>query len=101
MEVDNSDLASKDSVEIRDFLEENGVPAEIAERFEGEFAVYLFLKHALKLFGMFFSLCLNITEEDIDGAAFLELSEADIKSMVPKLGMVKKIARLQKVNCSW
>ena len=42
MEVDNSDLASKDSVEIRDFLEENGVPAEIAERFEGEFAIYLF-----------------------------------------------------------
>ena len=39
--MDNSDLASKDSLEIRFFLEENGLPAEIAQRFEGGFAVYL------------------------------------------------------------
>ena len=38
-------------------------------------------------------------EEDIDGAAFLDLTEADIKSMVPKLGLVKKVMRLQKVIC--
>ena len=48
--------------------------------------------------GYFVFPVLNVVDEDIDGAAFIDLSEADIKSLVPKLGMVKKIARLQKVN---
>ena len=37
-------------------------------------------------------------ENDIDGETFLELSEDDIRSVVPKLGAVKKIVRLQKVS---
>ena len=35
-------------------------------------------------------------DNEIDGDAFLELSEDDIRTLVPKLGMVKKICRLQK-----
>ena len=33
-------------------------------------------------------------DESVDGAAFLELSEADIKTMVKPLGHVKRILRL-------
>ncbi len=33
-------------------------------------------------------------EELIDGAAFMELSESDVKSLVKPLGQVKKISRL-------
>ena len=37
----------------------------------------------------------------MDGESFLELSEADIKEMVSKIGLIKKICRLQgKVNLS-
>ena len=36
------------------------------------------------------------TENEIDGSAFLELSEDDVRTLVPKLGVVKKICRLQK-----
>lgn len=42
---------------------------------------------------------LSAAENEIDGQAFMELSEEDIKSIVPKrLGTVKKIVRLQKVQ---
>ena len=44
-----------------------------------------------------FHLCMiPHADNEIDGDAFLELSESDIRSLVPKLGMVKKISRLQK-----
>lgn len=35
-------------------------------------------------------------ENEIDGTGFFDLDESDIKSMVSKLGIVKKISRLQK-----
>ena len=40
------------------------------------------------------SLCICPLENEIDGTAFLELTDADIKGLVPKLGVVKKICRL-------
>ena len=40
-------------------------------------------------------MCILTAENEIDGAAFVDLTEADIKSMVSKLGIVKKICRLQ------
>ena len=38
---------------------------------------------------------IRCAEHDIDGEAFMELTEADIKSLEAKLGIVKKICRLQ------
>ena len=38
----------------------------------------------------------TFTENEIDGASFLELTEADIKEIVKPLGIVKKILRLKK-----
>ena len=38
---------------------------------------------------------LHYVDEETDGAGFLDLTEADIKSLVPKLGIVKKLCRLQ------
>ena len=37
---------------------------------------------------------LTFPDEQIDGAAFMELSESDVKSLVKPLGQVKKIVRL-------
>ena len=39
-------------------------------------------------------------DEKIDGSGFLDLTEGDIKSLVSKLGIVKKISHLQKL-VSW
>ena len=36
------------------------------------------------------------TENEIDGASFLELTETDIKEIVKPLGIVKKILRLKR-----
>lgn len=38
---------------------------------------------------------LNFVENNIDGEAFLELTETEVKSLVSKLGTAKKILRLQ------
>ena len=41
--------------------------------------------------------CLPLnTENEIDGSAFMDLTEADIKQLIKPLGAVKKILRLQK-----
>ena len=39
---------------------------------------------------------LNFLENAIDGEAFIDLTEAEIKTMVIQLGWVKKIVRIQK-----
>ena len=39
---------------------------------------------------------LIILDNEIDGMAFLELSEDDVKGLVSKVGVVKHILRLQK-----
>ena len=39
---------------------------------------------------------LIILDNEIDGMAFLELSEDDVKRLVSKVGVVKHILRLQK-----
>ena len=36
-------------------------------------------------------------ENKVDGEAFLELTEQDVKEMIKPLGQVKKIMRLQKL----
>ena len=59
--------------------------------------MYLMLKmHTYMQFHTLGAYVLSL-DEDIDGPAFIELSEMDIKSIVPKLGIVKKVMRLQKV----
>ena len=43
------------------------------------------------------------TENEIDGAAFFDLTENDVKEMIKPLGQVKKIIRIQKLwkqNCA-
>lgn len=39
---------------------------------------------------------LTFTENQIDGAGFLDLTEPDIKELIKPLGIVKKIVRLKK-----
>lgn len=38
---------------------------------------------------------LYCTDEDIDGQAFLELDDAEIKTLGQKIGVVKKLHRLK------
>jgi len=39
---------------------------------------------------------LNISENEVDGESFMDLSESDLKEMIPnKMGVVKKILKLQ------
>lgn len=38
----------------------------------------------------------NVLDNEIDGMAFLELTEEDVKGLVCKIGVVKLILRLQK-----
>ena len=40
-------------------------------------------------------LLLIYADNDIDGEAFLELTESEVKALVPKLGTAKKVLRLQ------
>ena len=42
-------------------------------------------------------LIVNATENEIDGQAFSELSEDDVRRMTQKLGIVKRICRLKLV----
>ncbi len=45
---------------------------------------------------MLFNLWVDVvTEQGIDGEIFMELSENEIKSLVPKLGIAKKIIKLK------
>ena len=44
-------------------------------------------------------MCHSSLENEIDGEAFVDLSEADIKSIVAKVGLVKKLQRIQKALC--
>ena len=37
------------------------------------------------------------TENEVDGEAFLELSKADLEKMIPKVGVVVKLLKIQKV----
>ncbi len=39
----------------------------------------------------------HYADNEVDGEAFRDLSEADVKSLVSKLGLVKKILRLKRV----
>ena len=36
-----------------------------------------------------------LTENEIDGAAFFELTEKDVKEMIKPMGQIKKIMRIQ------
>lgn len=38
---------------------------------------------------------MTYADNDIDWEAFLELTESEVKSLVPKLGTAKRILRLQ------
>lgn len=42
-----------------------------------------------------FDLIFFLIDNEIDGTGFFDLTESDVKSMVSKLGIVKKICRLQ------
>jgi hypothetical protein len=62
----NFELKTKE--EVKEWLEDNGISPDYSEKFD---------------------------ENEIDGAAFLELTESDVKDLVNPLGIVKKVIRLQ------
>lgn len=80
----DSSFGSKGAFEVYEWLQSNGVSVEYCETFEGEF---------LECFSYPF---LSNIENEIDGSAFMELTEADIKQLIKPIGVVKKIIRLQK-----
>jgi hypothetical protein len=45
----------------------------------------------LDMEGLSLDVCDIFEDNEVDGESFLELSEADIKEMVSKIGLVKKI----------
>jgi len=106
--MDDTNFGSKDAVEVAMFLKENGIADDVCETFEGAdirevLKVYRYVciaDHVLPC-----RVSLSITENEIDGQAFLDLSEDDVKSLTSKLGVVKKICRLKAVrfcvSCLW
>lgn len=73
------------------WLDENGIQSTYCEQFEG----------ALAMLYTYYGSCfkpgiLSFLENEIDGEAFCELSETDIKAIIKPLGIVKRIIRLQK-----
>lgn len=42
-------------------------------------------------------MCNILTENEIDGEAFFDLTEQDVKDMINPLGQVKKVMRIQKL----
>ena len=90
--------ANKDPQEVALWMGDSGIPADMCGGFEGK------PQNALRVCIVFtygaLVLLHNLLENEIDGITFLELTEADIKGLVPKLGVVKKIHRLQSsVSC--
>ena len=43
-------------------------------------------------------LIITCADNEIDGQAFLDLTESDMKFLTPKLGVVKKLFRLKQVG---
>ena len=83
---------NKDAQEVAVWMGSSGIPAEVCEVFEGRSPVLRqFVVFSLSMW----ILCICPLENEIDGTAFLELTETDIRGLVPKLGLVKKICRLQ------
>ena len=100
------DPYTKTPVEVAIFLKENGVCGDIWEVFEGDLLYVLYFQLRAHAFcgtlshpGILCSLIPNLdfAENEIDGQAFCELSEDDIRLMTPKLGVVKKIHSLKTV----
>lgn len=75
-------------LEVSSYLSEKGVPDDVCERFQGEIAKPLaYLRYWF-------------IDNEIDGEAFMELTESDITSLVMKIGLVKKILRLRvQIEC--
>ena len=76
------------SLELSTWLQEEGVDLTYCEIFEGRY-------HNLLWHDPVSLYCL-LLDNEIDGPAFIELTENDIKTMIKPLGVVKKILRLQK-----
>lgn len=87
---DKADFTRKTPVEVAMFLKDNGIGSDVCDAFESksQYAHVVTIVHAM----MFF------LANEIDGQAFVDLSESDVKTMTSKLGLVKKIMRL-KVVC--
>ena len=73
--------------EVRDFLTESGISEAIADTFHGKFYVYMY-------YSMFHVNLIDVTENEIDGESFLELTEEDIAKLVKPLGIVKKMLKI-------
>ena len=90
--------------ELTLWLAHHDVPADVCDIFEGEwstlsranaFTSYFIVSFNSIIIIYFYINFLFYSENEIDGDCFLELTESDIKGLVPKLGLVKKICRLQ------
>ena len=108
MDAENlQSFEDKDAFDVATWLKENGIPLEICDKFDGRSLFHYILmnvelyicytKSATINIFLFCVFCEFIVDEEIDGSGFLDLTECDIKSLVPKLGIVKKISRLQKL----
>lgn len=77
--------------EIIDFLQTKDIPEEFCKAFRGK-TIY----HGIYAYIRTSCICLNLlfAENYMDGTEFLDLTEEEVHSMVPPLGLAKKITRL-------
>lgn len=68
------------------FLGSHGIPGRFCEAFEGNATVRGSV-------GFFHNLCL-LSDNYIDGAEFLTLTESEVKAIIPPIGLARKVMRL-------
>ncbi len=71
--------------ELSQWLLENGVNDRVCETFEGK-----------ENYNKLNFQCVLLLDEMVDGAAFVELTDDDVKNMIKPLGQVKRVVRLIK-----
>lgn len=76
--------------ELGSWLKQSGIPQKFCDVFEGEAKVDYAVRCRIVVF----------VENYIDGMEFTSLTEEEIKSLVPPIGLVKKIIKLHPQNVS-
>ena len=84
--MDASAFKKLSVAELSHFLTEKGIPATFCKAFEGTAKQkHVHICHFV---------CFFLSENFVNGRAFLRLSQVDVKKMVPPIGLAKKICSL-------
>lgn len=83
--MDEEIIKDANYLDISRWLESEGITREVCQKLKVSHAILLYWTDSL-----IYKLTLLTLENEIDGACFLELTEEDIRSTVPKIGVIKK-----------